>query len=205
MSIVFTRGIGGRLAHRIFIPSYSYSSWISPQLISKGAAVAAGAAAGGAVYLAAKQCRQTARCDNTAAAVSEAPSPVPVSSLPPVNAPAAAPGQEPFGTATDSTALSVPQTMVIKFCLGSCFGIFFGHTMRRVGRIVAAFLGINVLMTEVFVLLRWLTIDWRRVGRDLFKRPNCSTLSVTAEGLALTVGIVGGTFLGFHYTRPQPY
>uniref|UniRef100_A0A0G4HJU7 Transmembrane protein n=1 Tax=Chromera velia CCMP2878 TaxID=1169474 RepID=A0A0G4HJU7_9ALVE len=101
---------------------------------------------------------------------------------------------------------SAPRRAAVNLCIGSALGIFLGHTLRKVGRIVAAFLGLHFLFNSLFCLLDWAEVRWDVIWQDLTRshrrqRPRRSNAE-TAGILALAVGLSGGTYLGFVYSLP---
>eukprot|EP00386_Alphamonas_edax_P007929 GDKI01026196.1.p1 GENE.GDKI01026196.1~~GDKI01026196.1.p1 ORF type:complete len:245 (+),score=34.96 GDKI01026196.1:70-804(+) len=104
--------------------------------------------------------------------------------------------------APNGARMTVKQAVVLKFCFGGAFGLFLGHALRRIGRVVAAFLGLNILMWQALVIMKWVKINWKKIGNDLFSGPRASWLARTVEGISLLFGLGGGGFLGFHYTVP---
>eukprot|EP00919_Chromeraceae_sp_WS-2016_P003454 GHVR01008382.1.p1 GENE.GHVR01008382.1~~GHVR01008382.1.p1 ORF type:complete len:212 (+),score=52.35 GHVR01008382.1:46-636(+) len=104
---------------------------------------------------------------------------------------------------------STTRKCLMNICVGSLVGLFLGGALRRIGHLITSALGVYLLLTEVFILLEYITINWSKVSEDITnsqrRHINNNThththSNILARGLdigTLILSLGGGIYMGF--------
>lgn len=117
------------------------------------------------------------------------------------------PPEGPSSDQGDTRSGSMVKSLGEQVSMGGALGFAAGYSIRKVGNAVLFLVGTEVVILQYMAYREWLTMDWRRLGRDLAPKFSNSTweglLEILVYKMPFSAAFSGGLVAGLRLSSKK--